>query len=121
MLYSVKRILIKRSGLHERNLSNAIQKHRFHGQKKGLMTKFKLHESYTVNIFIYMHFRHNQTTTTTTTRGDNHKIAKITKTTEPISTKFGTKHPWVKEIQVCSNEGPRPFPGGDKKEIVKIY
>ena len=70
MLYtcSVKRILIKRSGLHERNLPNAIQKHRIHGQKKGLMTKFKLHESFTVNMSIYMHFRHNQTTTTTTTK-----------------------------------------------------
>ena len=24
----------------------------------------------------------------------------------PISTKLGTKHPWVKGIQVCSNEEP---------------
>ena len=84
------------------------------------MTKFKIHESYTLNIFIYMNFRHNQTTTTTTTRGDNHKIAKITKTTEPISTKFGTKHPSVKEIQVCSNEGPCLYPKRDNYEIVKI-
>ena len=28
-----------------------------------------------------------------------------------ISTKLGTKHPWVKGIEVCSNEGPRPFQG----------
>ena len=28
------------------------------------------------------------------------------KSTEPISTKLGTKHPWVKGIQVCSNEEP---------------
>ena len=24
-------------------------------------------------------------------------------------------------IQVCSNEGPRPFPKGDKNKRVKIY
>ena len=28
-----------------------------------------------------------------------------------ILTKFGTKHPWVKRIQVYSNEGPHPFLG----------
>ena len=28
---------------------------------------------------------------------------KISSTTEPISPKLGTKHPWVKGIQVCSN------------------
>ena len=28
----------------------------------------------------------------------------------------GTKHPWVKGIQVCSNEGPHPFPRGDNYE-----
>ena len=33
-------------------------------------------------------------------------------TTELISTKLGTKHPWVKGIQVCTNELPRPFPRG---------
>ena len=32
-------------------------------------------------------------------------------------TKLCTKHPWVKGIQVCSNEEPRPFPGGNNKEI----
>ena len=44
--------------------------------------------------------------------GDNYEIAKIhgrnlkifSRTTEPISTKLGTKHPWVKGIQVSSNE-----------------
>ena len=55
-------------------------------------------------------------------RGDNYEIAKIhwknlkiffSKTTEPISTKLGTMHPWVKGIQFCSNEGPRTFPRGD--------
>ena len=40
--------------------------------------------------------------------------------TEPISTKFGTKNPWVKEIQVCSKEGSRPFPRGDNYEIAQI-
>ena len=47
-------------------------------------------------------------------RGDNYKIAKVhwrnfkffSRTTGPISTKIGTKHPWVKGIQVCSNEEP---------------
>ena len=28
-------------------------------------------------------------------------------------------HPWVKGIQVCPNEGPRPFPRGDKNKIAK--
>ena len=41
--------------------------------------------------------------------------------TEPISTKLGTKHPWVKRNQVCSNEGPCPFPKGDNNEIVKMF
>ena len=43
------------------------------------------------------------------------------KTTGPISTKLCTKYPWVKGIQVCSNEGPCPFPRGDNYEIVKIH
>ena len=62
-------------------------------------------------------------------RGDNNEIAKIhwrnskiffSRTTELISTKLGTKHPCVKGIQVCSNEGPRPFSRGDNCEIAKI-
>ena len=28
----------------------------------------------------------------------------FSRTAGPISTKFGAKHPWVKRIQVCSNE-----------------
>ena len=32
---------------------------------------------------------------------------------------LATKHSWVKGIQVCSNEGPRPFPRGDNYEIAK--
>ena len=48
-------------------------------------------------------------------RGDNYEITKIrwkikkiifSRTTGPILTKLGTKHPWVKGIHVCSNEEP---------------
>ena len=51
------------------------------------------------------------------------KIKKIlfSRTIEPITIKLGTKHPWVKWIQVCSKEGPHPFPRGDNYEIVKIH
>ena len=35
--------------------------------------------------------------------------------------KLGTKHSWVTGIQVCSNEGHRPFPKGDNCEIAKIH
>ena len=38
-----------------------------------------------------------------------------------ILTKLGTKHPWLKGIQVCSNEGPRPLRRGDNYEKVKIH
>ena len=38
-----------------------------------------------------------------------------------MSIKLGTKHPWVKGIQICSNGGPRPFPRGDYYVIVKIH
>ena len=63
-------------------------------------------------------------------RGDNCEIVRMhcwnlkiffSRTTQVISTKLGTKHPWVKGIQVCSNEGPRPSPRGDTYEIVKIH
>ena len=37
-----------------------------------------------------------------------------------ISTKLGT-HTWVKGIQVCSNEGFRPFPRGEIKTIFKNH
>ena len=51
----------------------------------------------------------------------NSQLLKIfSRTTGPISTKLGTKYPWVKGIQVCSNEGPRPFQRGDNWEIIKI-
>ena len=63
-------------------------------------------------------------------RGDNSKIVKLYwkylkifqfRTTRSISTKLDTKHPWVVEIQVCSNEGTCPSQRGDKSEIVKLY
>ena len=62
-------------------------------------------------------------------KGDYYEIVKIhwrnykifSRTTEPISTKLGTKHPWVKGIQVYSNGGPRPFPRRDNYEKVKIH
>ena len=63
-------------------------------------------------------------------RGDNKETAKIHWknlkifsfiTTGTISTKLGTKHPWVTGIQVCSNGGPHPFPRGDDKKIAKIH
>ena len=37
----------------------------------------------------------------------------FSRTTGPISTKLGTMYPSVKGIQVCSYEGPSPFPRGD--------
>jgi hypothetical protein len=51
-------------------------------------------------------------------RGDNSKRIKIhkkyfkiflSKTSGPISIKFGTDYPWMKGIKVCSNKGPGPF------------
>ena len=43
------------------------------------------------------------------------------RTTGPISTKLGTKHPWVMRTEVCSNEGLCPFPRGDNYKLVKIH
>jgi hypothetical protein len=34
----------------------------------------------------------------------------FSRTTGPILTRLGTNHPWVKGIQVCSNEGDSPSP-----------
>ena len=64
-------------------------------------------------------------------RGDYFKIAKIhwqnlkiffSWTTKPISTKLCTRHPWMKGIQFCSNDGPCPFPTGGtcNYDIAKI-
>ena len=44
---------------------------------------------------------------------DENKKIFFSRTTGPISTKLGTKHPWVTWIQVCSNEGLCLFPRGD--------
>ena len=41
--------------------------------------------------------------------------------TEPISTKLDTNNPWVKGIHIGSNQGPCPFPRGDKYGIAKLY
>jgi hypothetical protein len=43
------------------------------------------------------------------------------RTAGPISTRLGTKHPWAKGIQNCTNEGQPPSPRGDNSERVKIY
>ena len=43
------------------------------------------------------------------------------RTTEPISTKLGTKHPWMNGFQICSNEGPSSFSRGDSYKMVKIH
>ena len=45
----------------------------------------------------------------------------FSRTTEPISTRLGTNHPWVKGIQVCTKDGDRPSPRGDNNERVKIH
>ena len=61
-------------------------------------------------------------------KGDNYQIAKIfwrnlkilfSRTKGQISTKFGTKHSWVVEIQVCSNKGPRLLSRGSNYKIPK--
>ena len=43
------------------------------------------------------------------------------RTTRLISTKFGTKHPWVKGIQFGTNEGPLFFSRGDNNKIAKVH
>ena len=60
--------------------------------------------------------------------GDNSEIVKLywkylkiffSRTTGPIFTKHGTKHPWMEEIHVYSNERPRPFSRGNNSKTVK--
>ena len=41
-------------------------------------------------------------------------------TTGPILAKLGTKHLWVKRIQICSNKVPRLFQRGDNCKTAKI-
>ena len=43
------------------------------------------------------------------------------RSTGSILLKLSTKYPWVKGIQICSNEGPCPFPRGDNYEIANIH
>ena len=50
-----------------------------------------------------------------------HMFIFFSRTITPFSTKLGTKHPWVKRIQVYSNDGPHPFPKGDSYVIVKTH
>jgi hypothetical protein len=63
-------------------------------------------------------------------RGDNHKNVKMGwshlkifffRTTGPILTRLGTKHPRVKKIQVCSKKGDNPSPMGDNSKRVKMH
>ena len=48
-------------------------------------------------------------------RNSENSLMKFKKSSSP------EPHPWVKAFQVCSNEGPRPFPRGDNYETVKIH
>ena len=38
-----------------------------------------------------------------------------------VFNQFHRKHPRVKGVQVCSNEGPQPFPRGENSKIVKMH
>ena len=62
-------------------------------------------------------------------RGDNGHIVKIhwphllilfSRTIKPISTKLGTKYPWGRGIQVCSNEWSCPFTRGITMRLFNI-
>jgi hypothetical protein len=43
------------------------------------------------------------------------------RTSRPISIKFGTNHPWVKRIKDCSKDGPGSFPRGDIQRNAKKW
>ena len=45
----------------------------------------------------------------------------LSRITWPIPTRFVTTHPWVKGIQIYSNEGPCPFARRDNNEIAKVH
>jgi hypothetical protein len=45
----------------------------------------------------------------------------FSRTTGPILTRLGTDHSFVKEIQVCSNEGDIPSTRGDNSERLEIH
>jgi hypothetical protein len=44
----------------------------------------------------------------------------FSRTSWPNSIKLNTNYPWMKEIQVCSNEGPGPLQRGDNHKNVKM-
>jgi hypothetical protein len=44
----------------------------------------------------------------------------LSRTSRLISVKLGTKHPWVKGIQNCSNTEQGPLQRGDKYKNAKI-
>jgi hypothetical protein len=44
----------------------------------------------------------------------------FSRTSRPISIKFGTNHPWVKKIKNCSKKGAGSFPRGDNHRNTKI-
>jgi hypothetical protein len=62
-------------------------------------------------------------------RGDNNESVKIhwkflkiffSRTSCPNSMQLSTNYPWVKGIQLCSNEGPGPLQRGDNCKNVKM-
>jgi hypothetical protein len=48
------------------------------------------------------------------------KKISFSRTSRPISIKFGTNYPWVKRIKNCSKEGPGSFPRGDNHRNANI-
>jgi hypothetical protein len=44
----------------------------------------------------------------------------FSRTSRPISIKFGTNHPWVKRIKDCSKEWPGSFPRRDNHRNAEI-
>jgi hypothetical protein len=53
--------------------------------------------------------------------GWDHLKIFFSRTTRPILIRLGTKHPWGKWIQVCSNEVDNISSRGDNSERVKIH
>jgi hypothetical protein len=53
--------------------------------------------------------------------GWSHLKIFFSRTTGPILTRLGTDHPYVKGIQVYSNEGDNPSTRGDNSERLKIH
>jgi hypothetical protein len=53
--------------------------------------------------------------------GWSHLKIFFSRTTVPISARLGTDHPYVKGIQICTNEGDDPFSSGDNSERLKTH